>query len=306
MSSRKPRRVFVSYAREDRTRTRPVVDGLRLLGADVWVDEELTGGQQWWDAILERIRACDVFAQAVSPTSVDSEACMSERAYALALAKPVLPVLVAPVAAEVMPSDLAVLHMVDYREATAEEAFRLARALFTSAPAPPLPATLPAAPAVPGSYLSSISDRIRAPSLSIDEQLGLVSRLRDALARDDQREHALDLLRRLQRREDLFAAPDRQIERLLAAAGGLSATDGAPIDILAPELGTSITEITVVQWRKAAGDMVEADEVIADFSTDKVDGELPAPATGILLEILAGAGATVPAGQVIARMRQRA
>src|SRR5215210_4865016 len=107
-------------------------------------------------------------------------------------------------------------------------------------------------------------------------------------------------------REDLFASPDRQIEKLLASAEALSAPDGTPpaaIDIVVPELGASITEITVAQWRKVVGDAVQAAEVIADLTTDKVDTELEAPATGVLLEILAGAGATVPPGQVLARMR---
>jgi hypothetical protein len=54
-------------------------------------------------------------------------------------------------------------------------------------------------------------------------------------------------------REDLFASPDRQIEKLLASAEALTAPDRTPpaaIDIVVPELGASITEITVAQWRK--------------------------------------------------------
>jgi 2-oxoglutarate decarboxylase len=82
---------------------------------------------------------------------------------------------------------------------------------------------------------------------------------------------------------------------------------GAPaeakiIDIVAPAGGDSITEGTILEWSVKVGDAVNDGDTIVEISTDKVDMELPAPATGTITELLADEGATVSVGDVIARM----
>ena len=72
------------------------------------------------------------------------------------------------------------------------------------------------------------------------------------------------------------------------------------MDVVMPQLGETVTEGTVTAWHKAAGDPVRADEVLFEVSTDKVDTEVPAPADGVLSEILVEAGATVPVGTRLA------
>lgn len=72
------------------------------------------------------------------------------------------------------------------------------------------------------------------------------------------------------------------------------------MDVVMPQLGETVTEGTVTAWHKAAGDPVKADEVLFEVSTDKVDTEIPAPADGVLAEILVEAGATVPVGTRLA------
>ena len=67
-----------------------------------------------------------------------------------------------------------------------------------------------------------------------------------------------------------------------------------------PALGESVTEGTVTRWLKQVGEFVNADEPLLEVSTDKVDTEIPAPASGILTEILAPEDATVAVGSVIA------
>ncbi|MCH6197663.1 2-oxoglutarate dehydrogenase, E2 component, dihydrolipoamide succinyltransferase [Corynebacterium mastitidis] len=67
-----------------------------------------------------------------------------------------------------------------------------------------------------------------------------------------------------------------------------------------PELGESVTEGTITQWLKSVGDTVEADEPLLEVSTDKVDTEVPSPASGVLLEIKAEEDDTVDVGSVIA------
>ena len=69
-----------------------------------------------------------------------------------------------------------------------------------------------------------------------------------------------------------------------------------------PAMGESVSEGVILEWAKQPGDAVEADETIVEISTDKVDAEVPAPASGTVAEILAQAGDTVNVGQVIARI----
>lgn len=70
-------------------------------------------------------------------------------------------------------------------------------------------------------------------------------------------------------------------------------------EIKVPTLGESVTEATIGQWFKKAGDRVEQDETIAELETDKVTVEVPAPAAGILQEIIAKEGETVEPGAVL-------
>ncbi len=72
------------------------------------------------------------------------------------------------------------------------------------------------------------------------------------------------------------------------------------MDVVMPQLGETVTEGTVTAWHKAAGEPVKANEVLFEVSTDKVDTEVPAPADGVLSEILVEAGATVPVGTRLA------
>jgi len=66
-----------------------------------------------------------------------------------------------------------------------------------------------------------------------------------------------------------------------------------------PALGESVTEGTVSSWLKAVGDTVEADEPLLEVATDKVDTEVPSPASGVLLEIRVPEDETVEVGTVL-------
>ena len=63
-----------------------------------------------------------------------------------------------------------------------------------------------------------------------------------------------------------------------------------------PAMGESVTEGTVVNWLKHAGDPVSEGETLVEVTTDKVDIEVPAPASGTLVEVTAAEGDTVPVG----------
>jgi len=72
------------------------------------------------------------------------------------------------------------------------------------------------------------------------------------------------------------------------------------VEVLLPALGISVVEGTIVRWRKQPGDTVVYEEPICDIATDKIESELPAPATGTLAEILVEEGETIDVGTVIA------
>jgi 2-oxoglutarate decarboxylase len=74
------------------------------------------------------------------------------------------------------------------------------------------------------------------------------------------------------------------------------------IDVVTPAAGESVTEGTILEWHVKVGDFIKVDDTIVEISTDKVDVELPSPASGTVAEILAEEGDTVGVGQVIARL----
>ena len=69
-----------------------------------------------------------------------------------------------------------------------------------------------------------------------------------------------------------------------------------------PQMGVSVADGTILEWRKRPGDWVEADETICEVTTDKVDVEIPSPAAGRLERILVEAGENVPVGTAIAEI----
>lgn len=76
----------------------------------------------------------------------------------------------------------------------------------------------------------------------------------------------------------------------------------AIIEVVVPQLSESVAEATLLTWNKKIGEAVKRDENLIDVETDKVVLELPAPASGLLVEIIAANGATVTSGQLIAKI----
>ncbi len=101
------------------------------------------------------------------------------------------------------------------------------------------------------------------------------------------------------------ATPEEAVAGAATEAEGVAATQastGELIDIVTPTGGESVTEGTIIEWSVKVGDAVKEGQTVVEISTDKVDMELPAPASGTIAEILAQDGETVNVGQVIARM----
>jgi len=82
----------------------------------------------------------------------------------------------------------------------------------------------------------------------------------------------------------------------------ISESSSEVIEIVMPKMGESVTEGTIIKWHKKPGEEVKADEILFEISTDKVDTEIPAPADGVLTEIIVEELLTVEAGTVVAKL----
>ncbi|MEA2409259.1 MAG: 2-oxoglutarate dehydrogenase component [Thermoleophilaceae bacterium] len=96
------------------------------------------------------------------------------------------------------------------------------------------------------------------------------------------------------------AAPDAPSDAGPEAAP--EAGSAAPVEVTFPEMGDSVAEGTILEWRVKVGDAVAVDDPLVEISTDKVDAEVPSPVAGTIAEILVEADATVPVGSVLCRI----
>jgi pyruvate dehydrogenase E2 component (dihydrolipoamide acetyltransferase) len=77
---------------------------------------------------------------------------------------------------------------------------------------------------------------------------------------------------------------------------------GTAVDVVMPQMGVSVSEGTITKWLKSEGEQIEADEALLEISTDKVDTEVPSPASGTLTQILVQEGETVEVGTKLAQI----
>ena len=213
--------LFFSYARPDRLRVDSLVTRLRQAGIEIWLDSNLVGGWPWWDKILGQLRSCNAVLAAVSRASTTSQACRSEREYAAQLGKPILPIALEHMPAGLFPADIARLQIIDYTQPDETAAFRLSAAIFAMPKPRALPSPLPAPPALPQTRFSNLNDRIAAPLLSLEEQLGIIVLLEGALGStsdQEDRETATEMLSEMAKRPDLYETAARKIQALQAPA----------------------------------------------------------------------------------------
>jgi len=210
--------IVISYAREDRAVVEELVETLRLLGHDPWTDAGAHSGARWWDEIVLRIQQCDLLLAVTSPASLVSKACTLERQYALALDRLLLPVQVAQVNMQGLPSEFAQIHFFDYRTRDSASTGRLYRALAQLPPPRPLPRPLPPPPPPPLSYLNLISDRVSAlvPDPYLQDRIvtDLATGLRSA--DPEERTTAADLLRRFAEHPQSLQGPAERARQALA------------------------------------------------------------------------------------------
>ncbi|MDT7767456.1 MAG: serine/threonine kinase PknH [Mycobacterium sp.] len=220
--------LFISYSSQDKGAIEPLRNALRRAHHQVWMDEELGGGEAWWRTILEQIRSCEVFIVALSNNALASKPCQAELRYAQALQRPILPVQIGPIT-NVRLNPLAETQMVDFRNPTADAGIQLIGALQAQrAQLQPLPSDLPDEPPVPFAYLMRLAHNIAEPQLSARQQADLVSELKSGLEDDGDdpvaRSDIRQLLCMLRDRPDVAWRVRTDIESLLASVDATSST----------------------------------------------------------------------------------
>lgn len=210
-----PLKVFISYSSRNLELARELANEVSSLKHHVWFDQELTGGQQWWNEILRNIRECDLFVYAVTEEALDSYPCRLERNYAHDLNKRVLPIQLTDVNIQLLSVRDASIQFVNFRASNAVRTVELQRAFDNLPSARPMPAPLPVEPPVPISPINRLRDQLEKPELTRDEQFQILNELELLLDKRATHEGALRLLRIMHDRDDLLAAADRKIRRLL-------------------------------------------------------------------------------------------
>lgn len=222
--------IFISYNRRTKAITKALVDDVEALGHTVWFDQELSGGQAWWDQILSMIRRCDLFVFVLDPAALNSVACKREYGYAADLRKPILPILVSEgVSTNLLPPSLSQIEFVDYRNQDRTAALRLARAFGAVPPPAALPDPLPIPPQAPLSYLGSLAAKLETTSLlTYEEQSALVFDLKKALRDPETADDTRTLLKTFRKRRDLLAGIADEMDELFEGIKETSSARAAP------------------------------------------------------------------------------
>ena len=212
------RAVFISYQRDDAEAVVQLAEDINALGYKAWYDQELTGGQKWWDQILKSARDCDVFLFALSARSLESLPCKEEYRYAGSLGKIILPVLISgEVDVDLLPPELSQIQFVDYREGSRDQMRQLSRALNQlPQPTPPIPEPLPPEPPVPVSQFGKIKARLDSKEVfSYEAQTALLLDIKQLVRESKNKESGLSLLKILRKRPDIFARVADEIDNFL-------------------------------------------------------------------------------------------
>ncbi len=222
-------KIFISYSRDDRAFVESLRTDLSQLGHDVWMDQRLLGGQEWWDEILRNIRECDIFVLALSPKSIESDACLLELKYASAVRRPFLPAMVLPTDPNFLPPEIAHAQFVDYTRSDRESLLHLVAAVTQLPPTPPLPYPLPEPPVMPQGPLYEVRRLIAlATELDRKHQLWLVDMLQQNSTNPRLRPDVTELLADFRKRNDLMADVLAKVDALLGSLQGDRQPQPAP------------------------------------------------------------------------------
>jgi len=216
--------VFISYSRLDEAVVTSLIADIKQCGEQPWLDDQLRGGEEWWNEILHQIRESKIFIFCLSDNSMNSKPCQSELQYARQLGLPVIPIQVGEFSS-MRAFPLAEIHIIDYRSRSSSAGLHLANAIRTASSRPfQLPSPLPPTPPLPFAYLLRLRAQIEDPQMSLTAQDQTRTDLLNALAQEDSNVHAdiLSLIRALRRRGDITHRNAEELDRVLSLRGGRS------------------------------------------------------------------------------------
>lgn len=221
---------FISYSSKDKNRVDDFVADLENLGQKVWFDDALTGGQEWWDMILNQVEQCHVFIMIITKNYLESDACRREYQYALALQRNMIPIMMdRECNVNLFPPQISKLQIVDYSEGSKTEVFALNKAINSTPAALPLPDPMPARPEIPISYVAGLLEEIRSTeSLSYDQQIAIVFKLRKHLEDTGDSESVADALGILSNRKDLLAKVKEEMDDVLTQTKAKTTSNSKP------------------------------------------------------------------------------
>ncbi|MEN8240093.1 MAG: toll/interleukin-1 receptor domain-containing protein, partial [Actinomycetota bacterium] len=209
-------RIFLSYAHQDRDTVEMLHDKLSVAHHDVWFDNELRGGQEWWDAILENIERADLFLFVASPDSLRSRACGLEVDYASATGRPIVPIEIRPIHIPAGPTAIQELQVESFLNPTDDDWIRLTAVLSATGPAPGLPDPMPPRPPAPIADLANAREIVAQTAISGDEQRDLLSELKTRLPNSDETDAVVAVLERLRNHTDIIVSVGNEIDDLVA------------------------------------------------------------------------------------------
>ncbi len=209
--------LFITYAHQSEEDVRGLLEDLTSLGDKVWCEAQQSSGPAWWDQTLSRIRLCDALLFALTPKTLESEACWRELQYAHVLGKRVLAIeLGERTDLGAMPTPLGTVPFVSYGKRDHDAVLRLCKLLRSVGKATALPAVLPAPPGVPPTYLAGLRELVTSRGkLDVAQQNMLMAEL----TRDSRELHssfeARQLLLALRQRRELPQSTIDEIDVLL-------------------------------------------------------------------------------------------
>lgn len=199
-----PKDVFISYRSVQRQEVRELVAEIQQAGEyNVWFDQEIIGGQSWWDEILKALKSADIVVLALSPEYLDSKPCQLEMDYAKRLGKAIVPVQISDTLDfAVLGSKLVSKQITQYNNSQKDIA-GLKLALEAAQPSTPVSNQDP--PPIPISLLATAQDFVDSlHSLAVEDQQKLVDDLRRYSRRNPQdRERVIAILQKLMGRDDV-------------------------------------------------------------------------------------------------------
>ncbi|KPA10728.1 serine/threonine protein kinase [Candidatus Magnetomorum sp. HK-1] len=213
-------KIFISYSRKDLHSVDELADDLAFLGHSVWFDQNLQGGQSWWDNILAQIVDSDFFVCILSQWTVQSTACKKELQYAKDLGIAIIPILISEknLSMNLLPPELSKIQYLDYRNDDRKTILKFAKTFCEKVPAKKVHEKLPPPPSIPISYLGSIAEKLSSSiTLSYEVQSSLLIDIKKGFNEPTTEKDAFQLLKNLRKRRDLFATIAEEIDELIAS-----------------------------------------------------------------------------------------